>query len=246
MNTYKLTIAYDGTDYQGWQSQPHGNTIIDMLQKRFYRVFRKHIFMLGASRTDAGVHAFGQVALVRVDLNLSAEYLHKVWNDNLPASIVIRELIDAPKEFHPHLHVYEKTYRYRLFTARPMPDQARYGWHCQFMKSFDQAVFIDALSLYIGTHDFRSFCKLDEDKDTIRNVRCIEVKEHEGYLDVIIRGKSFLRYQIRRMIGSAVDVARRKDLSIDTIRYMLEQPKPQQSLLKAKAGGLSLMSIEYR
>ncbi|HEB41881.1 MAG TPA: tRNA pseudouridine(38-40) synthase TruA, partial [Candidatus Dependentiae bacterium] len=116
MNRYKLVIAYDGTDYCGWQEQKDKPSITSVLKKTFNSVFGKEISIVGASRTDAGVHALGQVALGRTDLvAIPAERLQRAWNNVLPAHIVIRSLDQAVPSFHPFYNVEQKTYHYHFF-----------------------------------------------------------------------------------------------------------------------------------
>ena len=246
MNTYKLCITYDGTDYQGWQSQPHKKTIVDVLQGSFARIFGSRITLLGASRTDAGVHAHGQIARLQTDLAIDPERMKHAWNSSLPLAICIRDILPVSEDFHPHKNVIEKSYCYRLFRTRPLPLDARFGWLYTYMHQVDVGQFIAALQLYVGTHDFRSFCKLDEEKSTVRTVYSIAVAQEPAYIDIRIRGDGFLRYQIRRMIGYALDVARRTDKSLDDIRQMIKQPNAQQTLLKAGAAGLCLEEVCYR
>ena len=247
MNTYKIIVAYDGVDYQGWQAQPHKITVSDSLQDSFKHVFGKEIKILGASRTDTGVHALGQVAIFKSDIAIPSDKMLKAWNNILPISIHIKSLERVMDDFHPHRNVVSKTYYYHLFIQRPLPFLARYGWDYPFMKDVDLEVFEQALALYVGTHNFRSFCKLEEEKSTIRTVHSIVIQKivRFGVVRVVIKGDSFLRFQIRRMIGCALDVARRDDLSLSFIQNMLDNPHPQQKATKAEGRGLCLKEINY-
>lgn len=249
MQNYKITIAYDGTDFHGWQFQKNAISISDYLEKRFYKVFNQKIKLLGASRTDAGVHALGQVARFQTDLNIPAEKLLQSWNGKLPKSILIRNLEKVSPDFHPHHNVDYKKYYYHIFLKRPLPFVARYGWYYSFIDSVDIQKFEKALNFYIGEHNFASFCKIeDPNKSTIRKIDSISLNKFDKFstLQVVIQGKSFLRFQIRRMIGYALDVARQKKLSADFIKEILTNPNPQQKLLKAGACGLCLRKIVYK
>ena len=247
MQTYKLTVAYDGTDFQGWQVQPHGQTVADRLQKRFYELFGERITLLGASRTDAGVHALDQVARLRAAVNVSPQQMKQAWNNSLGDSILIRSIEEVPESFHPHKNVREKTYYYNLFLKHPIPMMARYGWMYPFIDEVDLAVLEQALQLYVGEHDFRSFCKLEEDRTTVRTITGVSLRELKRYnmLQVAISGPGFLRFQIRRMIGYALDVARRDDLSLDYLQDLLDNPHPEQTLTRADGKGLILRKILY-
>ena len=186
MQTFRIIVAYDGTDFHGWQIQPNAQTISSYLQKTFLKVFGEEINILGASRTDAGVHALGQVARFKCELNLLEERMLKTWNGSLPKSILIRKLEKVGPSFHPHKNVAEKVYLYHLFLKRPLPFVARYGWYYKFIDLVDISKLEKALQLYVGEHDFRSFCKVEDcNKSTIRAIKSISVKK-------ISQGKKFI------------------------------------------------------
>ena len=203
--------------------------------------------MLGASRTDTGVHALGQVAQFNTDLTLTSEVIKNSWNNALPNSIVIRSLEHVPSDFHPHKNVVTKTYHYNLFIKRPLPFIARYGWHWQFIHQVDFVKLEKALSYFIGTHDFRSFCKNEKGQSTIRTIENIKlsfIKSWQAYR-ISIAGPGFLHYQIRRIIGASLDVARKQELTPEHIKDLLENPCDKQAYTRAAAQGLCLMKIEY-
>jgi tRNA pseudouridine38-40 synthase len=267
MKRYKIVVAYDGTDFYGWQEQPSDVTIVSTLKKSFRVAFKKDVSILGASRTDAGVHALGQVAVCKTDLNVditknsrSVHPLLYAWNNSLPNSIVIRSIELADSDFHIFGDVICKTYHYNLFVSRPLPFFSRYGWFWKFIDVVDWEKFGKAMSCFVGEHDFRSFCKCDVDDPTIRKIDSIEIsrfKENEALKSFLfpcgfkgvrieIKGRGFLRYQIRRMIGAALDVARKKDVCVDFIKYQLKNPSDQQELTKAAGCGLCLSHILYK
>lgn len=248
MKKFKIKVAYDGTNYQGWQSQPHSLTLADTLEKRFFKIFGKKISIIGASRTDAGVHSLGQIAAFKTDLDIGAQKIHTIWNKGLPLDIQIRALDEVSLDFHPMKDVAQKTYLYHLFLARPLPFVARYGWQYEMIHKVDLVKFKSCLEPFVGEHDFRSFCKLETDQSTIKKIDAIELRKfpHFGILQVKICGPSFLRFQIRRMIGAALDVARRENLSKDYILEMLKNPCGEQELVKADANGLCLYRINYK
>lgn len=251
MQYFKILIAYDGTDFCGWQSQLNNNpTICVQMQKSFFKTFKQKISLVGASRTDSGVHAMGQVAKFRTELNLEPKIILEAWNSILPKSILIRQIEEIDNSFHPCKNVLQKTYYYNLFLKRPSPFVARFGWFCNYTSRIDLEKFDKALKLYIGEHDFRSFCKIDidEQKDSVRKIDFIGLQKYSKHnlLQVVIKGKSFLRFQIRRMVGYALDVARRPDLSIDYLKNILDNPSPYQKLIKAEGCGLILRKIDYK
>jgi tRNA pseudouridine38-40 synthase len=247
MNRYKVVIAYDGTDFHGWQIQPFDITVVSTLQKSFIRAFSKTVSIVGASRTDAGVHALGQVAVCRTDLNLDPTSICEAWNHRLPKSILVRSVEKVDDSFHIFADVVQKTYLYHLFYRRPLPFIARYGWLWKFIDKVDFEKFDRALQCFVGEHDFRSFCKNECNESTIRKVDFITMRKFSRYgvVQISVKGKGFLRYQIRRMIGAALDVAS-EDYSVDVIVYHIKNPSDQQKFTKAKASGLCLRKIIYR
>lgn len=248
MKKYRIVVAYDGHDFQGWQSQPHGKTIADTIERAFLRAFGEHIVLAGASRTDAGVHALGQVAFFSASGNVCAERMLPAWCASLPSSIVIRSLVEYEHDIHPHHDVEEKTYLYHIFYERPLPFLARYGWYYPYMQFVNRDLMKSALQAMVGTHDFRSFCKLEDERSTVRTINQISVIDlpHLGALRIRIRGDGFLRFQIRRMIGAALDVARRPGFSVSMIEDMLKNPNPQQHFTRAEPHGLCLAAIRYK
>lgn len=243
---YKLIISYDGTGYLGWAKQPNKNTIADTLHKTFVHAFGKQPYLVGASRTDAGVHALGQVMLLKTDLKLSAQEIMFAWSNVLPESIVIRSLEPSEPSFHPYYNVQSKTYWYHVFPNRPLPFVTRYGWYYQW--PIDIQKLKQSLKVFEGTHDFRSFCRGWEREDTVRTIDSATVTYSKRFcayrIEVI--GQKFLRHMIRRIVGACIKVAATPELSCDTLRKALAQKDPQQVLPNAPAKGLLLYKIGYK
>ncbi len=242
---YKMIIAYDGTDYHGWQFQPELTTIAGVLQDRFFAVFKKPIKLLGASRTDAGVHALGQVARFKADFSIDKSLLKRAWNNLLPSSILIRDIIEAPEGYHPQHDVEEKVYYYHFFTSRPLPFYARYALFYKIPLDIDKLK--EALQIFVGTHDFRSFCTGYDKPSTIRTINSIELVYVERYqvYRIIVKGRSFLHYMIRRIVGAALEIASHPEKDLCLLTKALESKHPHQHLPNAPAHGLMLSSIKY-
>ena len=248
MYSYKLIISYDGTDYCGWQWQKNGISINAVMRSTFARVFGQDdesFLLVGASRTDAGVHAEGQVLRLRTPLQLSAERLKKVWNDALPSSIIIThaELIDD--RFHPQHNVGYKVYEYSFFIERPSFKTQRFGWYLHKKVDLDRVQ--EALKLFIGTYDFASFCKNTEDRPTvltIDSILLISCSQMNGW-KIQVRGKSFLRHMIRRIVGASLWYGMYKDTPLSAITDALYHKKLTQTLPTAPAKGLCLQEIYY-
>jgi tRNA pseudouridine38-40 synthase len=244
MNYYKAIISYDGTDYHGWQSQKHGNTVQDVLTKTFKNTFFQPVLIAGASRTDAGVHAVGQVASLQTPLNIASDRLKQILNENLPASIIIKNLEKCPHVFNPRANVLEKIYQYDFSLEKTSPFEARY---CLFFnKKIDLEKFYRLPEIFIGQHDFRSFCTGHDYDSTIKTIDDIKIYRLDDRFRIIFKGQSFLRYMIRRIVGGMLVVSASKNMDQIDLKKALEQKDPQQSLLTAPPQGLTLMNIKYR
>lgn len=242
-----MIISYDGTNYYGWQAQPGRVTVVGLLTHTFKKIFGLDIAILGASRTDAGVHAQGQIAIFKTDLKLSPDKMLYAWNNLLPDDIVITALEIAAPRFHPHYNVKQKTYRYLIYDKRPSPFIARYGWY--YYKKIDSNRLKEALSHFLGTHDFRAFCTIENViiENTVRTIDSIDVwydTERNAHC-IEIKGEKFLRYMVRRMVGAAVKIASDDSLKPELIAQTLEKKDPSHELPNAPACGLTLMNIEY-
>ncbi len=244
-NVYKLIIAYDGSDYSGWQAQPNKPTVAGTLQDRFKDVFKNEITLIGASRTDTGVHALGQVASFSLDRSIPEDRLLWAWNNSLPQDIVIRSLTAAPADFHPRALVEEKTYYYHFFEERPLPFVARFGY---YTGPIDKEKLLQGLQVFVGTHDFRSFCTGYQAESTIRTINSIELvySKRFGAYSIIVKGPGFLRYMIRRIVGACLDVASAKGVSQETLLNALAAKSPQQHFCVAPPSGLMLYEIHYK
>jgi tRNA pseudouridine38-40 synthase len=246
MQNYKIIVAYDGTDYHGWQIQPEVTTITQVLQDKFKYAFKKDIKITGASRTDAGVHALGQVAQFMSDMSIAPDRLKWAWNNVLPEAIIIRSLEAVAPEFHPQRHVLYKTYYYHIFEQRPLPLCSRYGWYPK--KTINITKLQEALQVFVGTHDFRSFCTGYEQESTVRTIHRITItyiKRLRAYR-IEITGPGFLRYMIRRIVGAAVEIAATQTRNTHELITALDQKNPEQTFLTAPAQGLVLYKIKYK
>ncbi len=245
MPKYKLIIAYDGTDYFGWQIQAGHTTVTGVLQDTFKQVFGKDIHIAGASRTDAGVHALGQTAVFDTDLNLDPADLRNAWQNSLPEAILLREITSVPPDWNPRHKVKQKTYYYHFFQERPLPFAARYGWHYRYPVSLEK--LNQCLNIFVGTHDFRSFCTGDDMESTVRTIDAVGVEFLNTFnaYRITIKGPGFLRYMIRRIVGACLEVASRDTMTIDDLKIALEQKNPLQLLPTAPAKGLMLHDIMY-
>ena len=233
MTYYKIVVAYDGTDYHGWQVQPGATTVSQALIDAYSAVFFQKISILGASRTDAGVHALAQVAIVRSPIYVEPNVLRKAWGKAIPTDIVVRDIQVLDRLIHPHDGVIQKVYAYHFFLERPMPFVQRFGWH--FRRKVDLDILRASLNIFVGTHDFRSFCTGEDLEDTIRTIDSVDVSYVASWnaYRVEIKGKSFLRYMVRRIVGACLEIASRDQLAINDLVCVLNSKNPCHTLPKS-------------
>lgn len=246
MKPYKIVVAYDGTAYHGWQEQADQATVAGTLQHVFKKVFGHEIKTVGASRTDAGVHAHAQVARFYTDLSINCELMLRSWNGALPQDISLLSLEHSPKGFHPQHNIKRKIYRYYISPSRPLPLVARYVHFCPYTMSWD--IFKQALSLFIGEHDFNAFCTGECSKGTVCRVDSITVtfdQKFNAYCVEVI-GTRFLHHMIRRIVGAALKVATSQDVNKEMIADALQSRVSNPRLPTAPARGLHLYAIEYQ
>lgn len=247
MPTFKITIAYDGTHYYGWQTQHNKPTVAQTLRDVCARIFNEDVKVIGVSRTDAGVHARGQVATVRLTRSIAARSLQFAWNNALPADIRITACTEVEPYHNPFQNIDYKEYHYHIMTAQALPFYVRYGWHMK--RPFDCAYLNEILQVFVGTHDFRSFCTdQEDDADTHRTVDSIVTESLPAFsaYRIVVKGHSFLRYMIRRMIGAAVEIVLDPARSKQELATALAQPNARQRFFKAPAQGLTLHRIVYK
>lgn len=247
MNKFKLIISYDGTDYYGWQTQKELPSIASTLKKTFKNIFGSDITLKGASRTDAGVHALGQVAMFKTELDVTAEKLLYAWNNALPQDIVIRSVEQVAEDFNVYEHIDHKIYYYHFFTERPLPFFARYGLYYYYPIDFKKLEM--ALEQFVGTHDFRSYCSIEDTReDTVRTIDRIYLEYYKKYgaYRIVVIGHSFLRHMIRRIVGACLEVASKPAVPISLLQEVLEKKDPRQPFPNARAKGLMLYKINYK
>lgn len=247
IKTYKLIIAYDGSDYSGWQAQDHAPSVATALNHAFKTVFKHEMKVLGASRTDAGVHALGQIAHVKTDLAVSAEKLKWAWNNALPADIAIRSLEPVDDSFNPFCNVEQKIYYYHFFTERPLPFIQRYGYFYPFKIDFE--LLKTTLQIFVGTHDFASFRSSEDVREnTIRTIDVINLEYLPRYkaYRITVKGQKFLRHMIRRIVGASLHVATKGIYALPLLQKVMAACNPAHTFPNAPAQGLMLYKIRYK
>lgn len=248
--SFKLTIAYDGTCFSGWQVQPNQPTIQGHLQDAFQRIVGEPVQVIGSGRTDAGVHAHAQVASCSLVWRDSPQHLVRALNTQLPEAIVVCAADEAREGFHAIRDATGKRYRYQLKIGgvRSVFDY-RYHWHLHGKLDLDQMRL--AAQRIIGEHDFKSFQAAGaERKTTVRNVRACDLvaepmgDDQEFYLSVEVEADGFLYNMVRNIVGTLVEVGRGKQ-TVDWIDQVLIACNRDAAGPTAPARGLFLLRVDY-
>jgi len=245
----KLTIAYDGTDYHGWQIQPGFRTVQSVLCEAATRLLRVPTRVVGASRTDTGVHALGQVGLIKTTNPIPAEHLALGINEFLPRDVAVLSAQDAGPDFDLVGDVVRKGYRYTIYTGRIRPvRRIRFCWH--YPSPLDAQAMQAAARLFLGSHDFRSFAAaLEPGENTVRTLsRCDVASGWDGDPDTItvdLEGDGFLHHMARILVGTLVDIGRGIWPPERVIEVLAAHDRQTAGHL-APANGLCLEWIRYR
>jgi tRNA pseudouridine38-40 synthase len=244
----RFTIAYDGTDYHGWQVQPGIKTVQETLCVAATSLIGRKVHVHGASRTDAGVHALGQVGLIETVTPIPTENFPKALNDRLPHDIAVLDASEPPWNFDLIGDVRRKLYRYTLYAGaiRSVLD-ARYSWHLPVR--VDTAAMHAAAQSLVGTHDFRSFASAaDRRESSIRTIfRCDVVREpgdRQDWIHVEVEGDGFLYNMVRNIVGTLVDIGHGR-WEPALMAAILEAKDRTAAGQLAPASGLCLVWIRY-
>ncbi len=244
MRCLKLTIAYDGTNYVGWQRQATGVSVQQLIEHAFEPIAGEAPAVAGAGRTDAGVHALGQVASVRIETMLPPPTLRRALNFRLPPDVRVLHLEDAPPDFHARFQATGKRYRYRLATASVLsPFDRWFVWHAPGHNDVDG--MRRAAARLVGCHDFASFQAAGADADdTVRTIRELTIREGAAELVFDIEGDGFLRHMVRAIVGTLVDIGAGRRPP-DSMGEILAAHDRQAAGRTAPAQGLTLVEVTY-
>jgi tRNA pseudouridine38-40 synthase len=250
MRNLRLILAYDGSEFSGWQVQPDAATIQGTLASAIGRITGEKVLPQGSGRTDAGVHALAQVATFCTESSVPATNFVKALNDILPPSIRVLEVSEVVAEFHARKSAKGKTYRYRMHRA-PIcsPFIARYVWH--FPYPLDESAMEKAAATVIGEHDFTSFAAVDPERGReeceVSNVRTIMssawARDGDEFI-YTVRGSGFLHHMVRNLVGTFVLVGK-GTLRVEDMRRILEARDRSAAGPTAPASGLCLVAVKY-
>ncbi|MDE6530982.1 MAG: tRNA pseudouridine(38-40) synthase TruA [Lachnospiraceae bacterium] len=242
-----LVVAYDGTNYHGWQLQPESITIEGVLNETLSSLFQEEIQVIGASRTDAGVHAYGNVAVFDTTARIPAEKIPYALNRKLPEDIRIQKAVQVAEDFHPRRCESRKTYEYRILNTKFQIPQKRLYSHWTYY-DLDVERMQQAAECLMGEHDFKSFCSVNtQAESTVRTIYELNVYKKEGSPEeIVIRvtGNGFLYNMVRIIAGTLIEVGRGR-LEPEDVMRMLEAKDRQSGGPTAPARGLTLVEYHF-
>lgn len=245
MRRIKLTVAYDGTAYKGWQLQPNGVTIEEMLNKALSDLLKEPVCVIGASRTDSGVHARGNVAVFDTESRIPGDKFCYAVNRGLPEDIRVVESEEVPLDWHPRKQNCVKTYEYQILNCKiEIPTRRLYAHFCYYPLNVEK--MNEAAKYLIGEHDFISFCAANNQaEETVRTIYEAEVKKNdEDIVTIRLCGSGFLYNMVRIIAGTLLKVGT-GEWEPEHVKEVLEARNRKEAGQTAPAKGLTLVGIEY-
>lgn len=245
MRRVRLIVAYDGTNYCGWQIQPNGITIEEVLNREISRLTGENIHIIGASRTDSGVHALGNVAVFDTASSIPPERMAYALNQRMPKDIVIVRSDETLPDWHPRYQdKITKTYEYHIYNA-PAPNPLKRNYSAFVSFPMDAEKMRKGAEYLVGEHDFVSFCNIRTNvSDTVRTVHSITIIQDGPDIVLRITGNGFLYHMVRIIAGTLIRVGR-GFYAPEKVKEILEEKKRTAAGVTAPAAGLVLVGIDY-
>lgn len=244
---WKCICAYDGTDFKGWQRQPHGNTVQDCLEVALSTIFSASVKTHGSGRTDAGVHAHGQCFHFDGIWPHGPEKMIRAMHAQLPGSIQIKSLRKINDRFHARFSVKRKRYKYRILLGRAAPEIERYVWHRPAiplnLKAMNQAA-----KYLIGTHDFTAYSanpSKDDDPNPVKTIYGLDIRQYGNKITLIAEGSGFLYKMVRNITGALYSVGRNR-MTPEDVKDILIAKQRTHRVVTAPAKGLWLERVFYK
>lgn len=246
MRTVRLLIAFQGTHYEGWQSQKSGRALQDLFEKHLARILKEKVSVISSSRTDSGVHARGLVAHFRTRSKLPDDKIQDALNFYLPPDVVVRSAKTAASRFHARFDARGKTYEYLLWNDRVRPAYDLAPYCLWYPSKLSLPKMRRAARCLLGRHDFSAFRDSggDKEQNPVRRLDSILISKQGPQIRIRVKGNGFLRHMIRVLVGSLLEVGRSK-LSIKDIESALASRDRRKSGPTAKAHGLTLLEVSY-
>lgn len=244
MKRVLLRIAYDGTNYCGWQTQKNGLAVEEVLNRALSEMLGEKISVIGASRTDAGVHALGNVAVFDTESRIPGDKFSYALNQRLPQDIVIQSSLEVAQTFHPRKCSCIKTYEYKILNRRfPLPTERLYAHFLYY--NLDIQKMQDAADYLVGKHDFKSFCSVNTQvKDTVRRILSIDILREKETVIIRVKGNGFLYNMVRIIAGTLIQAGTGQILPED-VKRMLAAKDRNTAGPTAPARGLTLVGMKY-
>lgn len=240
----KLIVAYDGTNYCGWQTQPTGITVEEVLNRNLSALLGEEIQVIGASRTDSGVHSLGNVAVFDTRTRIPPEKISYALNQRLPEDIVVQESKEVEGDFHPRHCVSEKTYEYRILNREFRdPTKRRDTYFCY--RNIDITAMEKGAEYLVGEHDFKSFCSIHTQVETtVRTIHALSVIKEEDIIKIRVTGNGFLYNMVRIIAGTLIQVGI-GTIKPSDIQNILTEKNRSAAGPTAPAHGLTMIGIRY-
>jgi len=245
MRNFKMIVEYDGAAYCGWQRQKNGVSIQQILEEAIALIVCEKVTLIGSGRTDAGVHAINQVANFKSSTLLPAEKIFRGINSVLPQDIAVKSLNEVHVDFHAQRDAQSKIYIYRICNRSLRPVLGRnYFWFIRFPLNLE--MMKKAAQYLIGTQDFSCFCATGTDvKDRVRTITGIDIKSGaDGLIEITVEARGFLKYMVRNIVGTLVEVARGKRKPQD-MKEIIDSRNRNIAGVTAPACGLFLKEVKY-
>ena len=242
---FALTLEYDGTAYHGWQLQKNAPTVQGVLLDAIDKICNSRPIIYASGRTDAGVHALAQVANFTVETSFGPEDLRSALNSQLPEDVVVKEVKEMESNFHAQYSTRGKIYRYVILNREyPSAIHGKYSWH--IISPLDVRAMCEGGKYLIGTHDFRAFRGRESNstRNSVRTVKEVQISQKKGSIEIQMSADGFLRYMVRTIVGSLVQVGKKKKPP-QWIEEVLESKDRAQAGPTAPTCGLFLVEVFY-
>lgn len=244
MKRVKMIVAYDGTNYCGWQIQPNGITIEQVLNEHLSRLLGEEIKVTGASRTDSGVHSLGNVCIFDTNTRIPAEKISFALNQKLPEDIVVQESCEVGMDFHPRFSKSRKTYEYRILNRKMRMPTRRLDTYF-FHYPLDVEAMNQAAQYLVGEHDFQSFCSANSQAETtVRKIYSCSVEKEGDIIRIRVTGGGFLYNMVRIIAGTLIKVGN-GDLMPEDMKTIIAACDRSKAGPTAPAHGLTMIGLEY-
>lgn len=245
MRKFKILLEYEGTRYQGWQSQLNGQGIQDVLQKKLEKITKKKTNVVASGRTDAGVHAEGQVAHFRTLSVMTPREFLKALNSLLPHDIAVKKVEEVSLDFHAQLYATHKTYRYTILNRDyPSALHCRYS-HYMATPDLNVTAMRKAAKMLVGKMDFKAFqgsgCSA---KSSVREIFKITVAKKGDFIQITVDGDGFLKYMVRNIVGTLIEIGSDK-MPVEHIKELLKMKNRRLAGPTAPSRGLCLVKVTY-